>query len=72
MKMDQKVRVKLKWPHEKQGFVDSKVPRIIVKAGRRSGKTIGASVKAVKHFLNGGRVSYGAPTQDQSDASLGL
>jgi len=68
MKTDQKVKVRLKWPHDKQGFVDSKVPRIVVKAGRRSGKTIGAAVKAVRHFLAGGRVLYGAPTQDQVES----
>jgi len=62
------IEAHIKRPHKKQGFVDSKVPRIIVKAGRRSGKTIGASVKAVRHFLDGGRVLYGAPTQDQVES----
>ena len=66
--INEAIEVKLKRPHKKQGFVDSKVPRIVVKAGRRSGKTIGAAVKAVRHFLAGGRVLYGAPTQDQVES----
>ncbi len=60
--MSDEVEVRLKTPHSKQVFVYSKVPRIVVKAGRRSGKTIGAAVMAVNHFLAGGRVLYGAPT----------
>jgi len=66
--INEAIEVKLKRPHKKQGFVVSKVPRIVVKAGRRGGKTIGAAVKAVKHFLKGGRVLYGAPTQDQVES----
>ncbi len=68
MMINEEIEVKLKRPHKKQGFVDSKVPRIVVKAGRRGGKTIGAAVKAVRHFLAGGRVLYGAPTQDQVES----
>jgi hypothetical protein len=68
MMINEAIEVKLKRPHKKQGFVDSKVPRIVVKAGRRGGKTIGAAVKAVRHFLAGGRVLYGAPTQDQVES----
>ncbi len=49
-------------------FVLSSFKRIIVKAGRRGGKTVGAAKKAVKAFLKGKRVLYAAPTIQQVDA----
>ena len=46
-------------------LVDSVLKRIIVRAGRRSGKTVGAATRAVKTFLTGHRVLYAAPTAEQ-------
>ena len=61
-----KVQVVLPQPHEKQvEFIDSPKKRIIVRAGRRGGKTVGAAIKAVKAFLAGKRVLYAAPTSEQ-------
>jgi len=60
--------VTLPRPHEKQGeFVDSPAKRIVVRAGRRGGKTVGVAIRAVKGFLAGKRVLYAAPTQEQID-----
>lgn len=58
--------VTLRRPHGQQkAFVESEAKRNIVRAGRRSGKTVGASTVAVKGFLDGYRVLYGSPTSDQ-------
>lgn len=58
--------VKLRRPHLAQElFISSLAKRKIVRAGRRSGKTVGVAILAINHFLNGGRVLYGAPTQEQ-------
>lgn len=60
--------IRLPEPHPKQaGFVDSTAKRRVVRAGRRGGKTVGVSIRAVKRFLAGRRILYGAPTQDQVD-----
>jgi hypothetical protein len=62
-------KVKLRRPHDQQqAFIDSVAKRIIVRAGRRGGKTVGIAIRAVKAFLEGQRVLYAAPTQDQVDA----
>ena len=67
--MSKKVSVFLPEPHQKQmEFIDSRAPRKIVRAGRRSGKTIGMAILAVEKFLAGRRVLYAAPTDDQIDA----
>lgn len=61
-----KYRVLLLEPHTKQReFIESKAKRRIVRAGRRGGKTVGAAIDDVQHFLAGHRVLYAAPTQDQ-------
>jgi len=53
-------------PHERQReFVDSTAKRKIVRAGRRGGKTVGMAILAIEKFLEGRRVLYAAPTQDQ-------
>jgi ribosomal protein L37AE/L43A len=39
--------------------------RIIVRAGRRGGKTVGASIRALQAFLSGHRVLYAAPVIEQ-------
>lgn len=60
------VTVSLPRPHEKQAqFVNSLAKRIVVRAGRRGGKTVGVAIRAVKAFLAGKRVLYAAPTQEQ-------
>lgn len=61
-------RVHLLTPHPKQAlFVESEAKRIVVRAGRRGGKTVGVAIRAVKKFLAGKRVLYAAPTQEQID-----
>jgi hypothetical protein len=58
--------VRLPLPHPKQAaFVDSDKKRIVVRAGRRGGKTVGIGIRAVKRFLDGRRVLYAAPTAEQ-------
>ena len=53
-------------PHNKQAdFIDSNAKRIIIKAGRRGGKTVGVASKAVQAFLNQRRILYAAPTAEQ-------
>lgn len=61
--------VTLRQPHPRQAdFVDSEAKRIIVRAGRRGGKTVGVAIRAVHRFLAGRRQLYGSPTQEQVDA----
>ena len=48
-----------------QQFIDCDAKRVIVRAGRRGGKTVGVGIKACKEFLNKKRVLYAAPTSDQ-------
>ena len=61
--------VHLRPPHPKQAdFVDSEAKRIIIRAGRRGGKTVGVAIKALMAFLAGKRVLYAAPTSEQTDA----
>ena len=55
--------VHLPTPHKQQlAFISSKAPRKVVRAGRRSGKTVGVGILAVQEFLAGRRVLYTAPT----------
>lgn len=49
-------------------MVNSDCKRIIAKAGRRFGKTVGLAKRAVKRFLRGRRQLYAAPTSTQCDA----
>jgi len=52
--------------HPKQkAFIDCKAKRIMVRAGRRGGKTVGVAVRIVKRFLAGRRQLYTAPTVEQ-------
>lgn len=61
--------VTLRKPHEKQkAFISSPAKRKIIRAGRRGGKTVGISIYAVQKFLDGHRVLYAAPTEDQLGA----
>lgn len=60
--------IHLSEPHPKQdAFIHSPAKRIICRAGRRSGKTVGVSMLAVEKFLSGQRILYGAPTAEQVD-----
>jgi hypothetical protein len=53
-------------PHKKQAqFIDSPAKRKIIRAGRRGGKTVGMAILAIEKFLDGRRILYAAPTQDQ-------
>jgi hypothetical protein len=62
------VRERLRILHPKQAaFVESPVKRKVVRAGRRSGKTVGFATLAVDQFLAGRRVLYAVPTQEQID-----
>ena len=59
-------KVELLEPHPKQAaFIRSPAKRKMVKAGRRSGKTVGSGTLAVEQFLDGHRVLYAAPTIEQ-------
>lgn len=52
--------------HPKQeAFVSSPAKRIVVRAGRRGGKTVGVAIRSVKRFLKGRRQLYAAPTSEQ-------
>ncbi len=62
------LQVTLRKPHKiQQQIVESSAKRKVIRAGRRSGKTCIAALIAVKCFLDGGRVLYGAPTGEQLD-----
>ena len=58
--------VTLRNPHGHQiAFMQSKAKRKVIRAGRRGGKTVGAATLAIEMFLDGHRVLYAAPTEDQ-------
>lgn len=58
--------IRLKRPHgRQQPFVESTTKRIVVRAGRRGGKTTGIAIRAVQRFLQGRRILYATPTADQ-------
>jgi phage terminase large subunit-like protein len=62
-----KIKMKLSGRKHKiqQEFIHCKAKRIIIRAGRRGGKTVGVANRAVVRFLEGRRVLYAAPTADQ-------
>ncbi len=61
--------VTLRNPHEYQTqFLASTAKRKVIRAGRRSGKTVGVAELSIKAFLAGHRVLYATPTSDQLDA----
>lgn len=63
------LKVKTRNPHSyQQAVLNSKAKRKIVKAGRRSGKTVGVAIGAIDDFIDGCRVLYAAPTSEQTDA----
>ena len=56
-------------PHPRQlEFIYSTAKRKIIRAGRRSGKTVGIAIADVESFIEGKRVLYTAPTGEQTDA----
>lgn len=58
--------VRTRDPHARQReFLESTAKRKVIRAGRRGGKTTGASILAVDTFLDDRRVLYAAPTEDQ-------
>lgn len=61
------IKIKLSGRKHKiqQEIIKCKAKRIIIRAGRRGGKTIGVANRAVIRFLEGRRVLYAAPTADQ-------
>lgn len=60
--------VQFRVPHDRQlEFIHSRAKRKVIRAGRRGGKTVGIGQLAVNYFLDGKRVLYGGPTQDQID-----
>lgn len=64
--MISEVTVRLPTAHPKQQqFVKSTAKRIVVRAGRRGGKTVGVAIRAVERFLSGRRILYGSPTAEQ-------
>lgn len=64
--LNREYTVHLRPPYEEQRqFIESPRKRVIVRAGRRGGKTVGAATKAVQKFLDGRRVLYGVPTIEQ-------
>lgn len=63
------IDIALRRPHaEQQRFINSSAKRKVIRAGRRSGKTTGIATLAVRTLLDGGRVLYTTPTQEQVDA----
>ncbi len=66
---ERRYTVRLKTPHDEQAlFIRSKAKRKIIRAGRRGGKTFGVGIYAVENFLDGKRILYTAPTQDQLES----
>lgn len=62
-------KITLPHPHEKQyAFIHSHAKRKIIVAGRRGGKTTGASMLAAMSAMNGRRVLEAAPVADQTNA----
>ena len=63
------IDVHLREPHPAQlKFIRSTAKRRIIRAGRRLGKTVGIAIYAIEQFLDGRRILYAAPTQEQTDA----
>ena len=62
-------QITLPRPHDKQrAFIESNAKRKIIVAGRRGGKTTGASMLAAMRAMDGHRVLEAAPVSDQTNA----
>lgn len=60
--------IRLRRPHPRQReFIASRAKRKVIRAGRRGGKTVGVAQLAIRAFLEGKRVLYAVPTQEQVD-----
>jgi len=59
-----KLRSSARHPNQ-DAFINSTYKRIIVRAGRRGGKTVGAATRNVIRFLQGRRQLYTTPTSEQ-------
>ncbi|HLI30084.1 MAG TPA: hypothetical protein VKV79_03160 [Terriglobia bacterium] len=61
------ITINLPKPHIFQRrILESPKKRIIVRAGRRGGKTVTAAMLAVRYFVEDRRVLYAAPVEDQT------
>jgi hypothetical protein len=61
-----KIEINLKEPHPQQAkFVYSTAKRVVLRCGRRGGKTTGVAILAVLKLLEGRRILYATPTQEQ-------
>jgi len=66
--MEYNIKIRDTRQHKEQDkFVNCDAKRIVVKAGRRGGKTVGLAARAVRKLLERKRVLYGAPTIEQVD-----
>lgn len=66
--MTMELTIKLPKPHPKQHSIRaSKAKRKVVCSGRRGGKTTAAAIASVEAALDGKRVLFAAPTDDQID-----
>ena len=64
--MPKQIEINLKEPHEEQAkFVYSNAKRVVLRCGRRAGKTTGVAILAVIKLLEGRRILYATPTQEQ-------
>lgn len=71
-KQSRLVKVILPKPHDKQREIaNSNAKFKIIRAGRRSGKTVGSARRKVKRFLKGKQVLFASPSQKQVDAFYG-
>lgn len=62
-------QVALPTPYDKQvAFIESPAKRKIIRAGRRGGKTTGIGILAGRGLVQGRRVLYVTPTQEQIDS----
>ena len=60
------VKINLKKPHPDQAkFVYTNAKRVVLRCGRRGGKTTGVAILAVMKLLEGRRILYATPTQEQ-------
>jgi len=61
-----RIDINLKDPHPEQAkFVHSNAKRVVLRCGRRGGKTTGVAILAVMKLLEGRRILYATPTQEQ-------
>ena len=60
------LKIHLPKPHAKQlEIINCDRKRIIIRSGRRFGKTVAMAILAVESFLAGNRILYATPTMEQ-------